>query len=260
MVTSDRAAGAGGRGRDEAGTPAPYDSRGLVAAFTGASLDLVKIVAATAMVAAHVNEALLHNAWRPLWQFGRLAFPLFSFAVAINLLRGAKTPAYLQMFLLLGALAQPFYAAAFVTDQADTLFTLAVGVAVGVFLRSSGLAVQHLVFASGAAALFTPWIPAQAGVDGGVAGMLFPAAVLLVLAGERTHIPWLLLLFVGLNISPEMTPSRTVLTSLSAAILCLLVLLAAAAFRRRTRILPRYALQAFYPAHLLVLTLARAFG
>jgi hypothetical protein len=260
MTTSDRAASAGGREQGGAGTPAPYDSQGLVAVFTGASLDLVKIVAAIAMVAAHVNEVLLHNAWRPLWDFGRLAFPLFSFAVAANLLRGAKAPAYVQMFLLLGALAQPFYAAAFVTDQADTLFTLGVGATIGVFLRPLRPAIQHAIFAGGIVAVFTPWIPAQAGVDGGIAGMLFPAAVLLVLDGGRTHIPSLLLLFVGLNLSHEMTPSDIVLTSLGAGILCLLVLLAAASFRRRSRILPRYALQAFYPAHLLVLTLARAFG
>jgi hypothetical protein len=260
MVTSDRAADTGGWGQGDAGKPAPYDSRGLAAVFTGASLDLVKIAAAIAMVAAHVNEVLLHNGWRPLWEFGRLAFPLFSFAVASNLLRGAKTPAYLQMFLLLGALTQPIYAAAFATDQANTLFTLAVGAAIGVFLRPLKAAVQHAVFAGGVVAIFTPWIPSQAGLDGGIAGMLFPAAVLLVLDGGRAHIVWLLLLLVGLNTFHDMTPSDTALISLRTGIVCLLVLWAAAAFRSRPRILPRYALQAFYPAHLLVLTLAKAFG
>lgn len=260
MMTSDRIASGSGRGQGNAGTRPPYDRQGLVAVFTGASLDLVKIVAAIAMVAAHVNELLLHNAWRPLWDFGRLAFPLFSFAVASNLLRGAKAPAYVQMFLLLGALTQPFYAVAFVTDQADTLFTLAVGATIGVFLRPLKPAVQHAIFAGGIAAVFTTWVPAQAGVDGDIAGMLFPAAVLLVLDCGRTHIIWLLLLLVGLNFFHDMTPSDIILTSLRTGVLCLLVLWAAAAFRNRSRILPRYSLQAFYPVHLLVLTLARAFG
>jgi hypothetical protein len=102
MTTSHRAASLPDREQGDAGAPAPSDIQGLVGVFTGASLDLVKIVAAIAMLAAHVNEILLHNAWRPLWDFGRLAFPLFSFAVACNLLLGVKRPAYPQMFLLLG--------------------------------------------------------------------------------------------------------------------------------------------------------------
>jgi hypothetical protein len=260
MTTSHRAASLPDREQGDAGAPAPSDIQGLVGVFTGASLDLVKIVAAIAMLAAHVNEILLHNAWRPLWDFGRLAFPLFSFAVACNLLRGVKRPAYLQMFLLLGALSQPIYAAAFAADEADTLFSLAAGAAIGIFLKSQKPAFQHAIFALGTAAVFTPWIPAQAGVDGGIAGMLFPAALFLALEGGRAHIVWLVILLVGLNSAHGLTPFDIALTSLGAGLLCLLVLLAAAAFRRRPRILPRYALQAFYPAHLLILTLARAFG
>jgi hypothetical protein len=259
-MNDDRAARVGDPSQRGARRPAPDEGQGLVGVFTGASLDLIKIVAAIAMVAAHANEMLLHNAWRPLWDFGRLAFPLFSFALACNLLRGAKAPGYLQMFLLLGALAQPFYAAAFASDQADTLFTLAAGAAIAIFLRPLGALIQHGVFAAGIAVAFTPWIPAQAGVDGGIAAMLFPAAVLLALEGRRIHIFWLLLLLVSLNSFREMTPSDILLTSLRTAILCMLVLLAAAALRRRPRILPRYALQAFYPAHLAILILARALG
>jgi hypothetical protein len=259
-MKDDRTAKTGDQAQGGGQTPAPDDGRKWVPVFTGASLDLVKIVAAVAMTAAHANEVVLLNGWRPLWDFGRLSFPLFSFAVACNLLRGAREPAYLQMFLLVGALSQPFYAAAFVTDQANTLFTLAIGATIGIFLRPLKPIVQHAIFAGGAAAVFTPWIPAQAGVDGGIAAMLFPAAVLLALDGGRPHFVWLLILLVGLNSFPTMTPSDIALTSLRTGILCLLVLLAAAAFRRRPRLLPRYALQAFYPAHLLVLTLARAFG
>jgi hypothetical protein len=108
-MKDDRTAKTGDQAQGGGQTPAPDDGRKWVPVFTGASLDLVKIVAAVAMTAAHANEVVLHNGWRPLWDFGRLSFPLFSFAVACNLLRGAREPAYLQMFLLVGALSQPFY-------------------------------------------------------------------------------------------------------------------------------------------------------
>lgn len=222
--------------------------------LSGAPLDVVKLIAAVLMVVDHVNVVFLGHEANVLWRLGRIAFPLFAFALACNLKRGASLPDYIVRLLLIGAVAQPIYAAVLKDDDANTLFTLAVGMAIATALRSRPLWVPHAVFCAGVVAIFCPYIRVRAGLDFGLAGMLLPAALFMLIEGRRSHILWLAPLLVGLNwFFPDPWQFAPLGAALFAAIGAGAALLLAVAFKHRPRFLPRYAFYVFYPAHLLVL-------
>jgi hypothetical protein len=202
----------------------------------------------------------LEHRIRAFWDLGRVAFPLFSFVVACNLLNGAKPLRYLQKLLLFGVASQPIYAAAFISNQAGPLVTLAIGAAVAANLQRQTPPLQHLVFALGTAAIFCPWIPARAGIEGGIAGALFPAVILLLLQGQRSHAVWFVMLLIGLNTYSEMGIIDILLTALLTGTGSIAIIVAALAARNRCRFFPRYGFYVFYPAHLLILTMIRAFA
>jgi hypothetical protein len=225
----------------------------------GAPLDLLKLAGAIAMVVDHVNTVLLKYAVFNLWYVGRLAFPLFCFGLVCNLHRGTDAVVYVRTLLLFGIAAQPIYGAT-LGDDGNILFTLALGVALAAALRGRSALLQHAVFAAGIAAILTPWLKARSGVDFGIAGVLFPAALLLLLEGGRLHAVWVLALLLTLNAHP---PAGLFGTQTLVALLCagpgsLAVLALAFALEGRARFLPRYALHVFYPGHLLILIALRA--
>src|SRR6267154_1801028 len=57
---------------------------GFADMFTGAPLDVVKLVAAILMVVDHVNVIFLAHEANIWWKLGRIVFPLFCFATACN--------------------------------------------------------------------------------------------------------------------------------------------------------------------------------
>ena len=125
-------------------------------------------------------------------------------------------------------------------------------------MRTRGLWLQHAVLGVGVVAVFSPWIRARSGLDFGLAGMLFPAALFLVMDGRWSHVVWLALLLVGLNWhQPNPMQFAPLSAVLFAGVGSVAVVLLALAFRHRPRFLPRYALHVFYPAHLLVLMAIR---
>lgn len=249
-------------------------ARGVAARLSGAPLDIVKLAAAALMLLDHVNTALLKSAVPLLWRFGRIAFPLFCFVLACHLVRGLEPGRYVRTLLLVGILTQPLFAAAFSTDQANVLFTLGVGAVLAAALSAEAPWKQHLVLAAGVAAVFAVPIRTRTGMDFGMPGMLLPAALTLTLAGSRLHVTlagsrlhgvWLVLLVFSLNAEARRGPDETWLSGASldalfAGLGGLVVLALAAAFRGRPRFLPRYALHAFYPGHLLALIVLRSFG
>ncbi|MGE5203276.1 MAG: TraX family protein, partial [Acidobacteriota bacterium] len=225
----------------------------------GAPLDFLKLVGAAAMVVDHVNTVLLKYAVFDLWYVGRLAFPLFCFGLVCNLHRGTDAVVYVRTLLLFGIAAQPIYGAT-LGDDGNILFTLAIGAALAAALRGRPALLQHAVFAMGIAAILTPWLKARSGVDFGIAGVLFPAALLLLLEGGRLHAIWVSCLLLTLNAHP---PAGLFGTQTLVALLCagpgsLAVLTLALALEGRARFLPRYALHVFYPGHLLILIALRA--
>ena len=229
----------------------------LAEVFAGAPLDAVKSIAAVAMVIDHIDVMLLSPHVPAMWEIGRLAYPLFAFAVVCNLLRGTPVPRYLQGLLLLAAVSQPAYAIAMGGESASTIVTLVLAAAVVVALERSRASVQHAVFAIGVVAIFTRGFPARAGIDFGLAGILLPAAMLIILKGGRSHLIWLLALIIGLNMHRQMSAVQILVASLPTGLGAVAVLWLATALRGRPRFLPRYGLHVFYPAHLLALSAIR---
>ena len=228
----------------------------------GAPLDFIKLLAAIAMVAVHTDVMILGDSYLVLWGISRISFPLFCIAVAINLSREKPAPHYLLMLLLLAVATQPIYAIAIPGIQsANVLFTLAIGAAIAVAMQERHLAIQHIVFAIGVSLIFALPLVATAGFEFGLAGMLLPAAILLVLKGWRVHSVWLIALILGLNWSGESQfgywNSDAIIDAVFAGVGSLLVSLAAVTLRGRPRFLPRYFFHALYPGHFAALAALR---
>jgi len=206
----------------------------------------------------HINASLFNGDYLLLWRLDRIPFPLFCFVIACNLLRGTPTPRYVQMLLLLGIVTQPIYALALPWEGANVLFTLAAGVCVTEVLRQQGARTQHIIFAIGVAVTFAFPRLTKTGWEFGIDGVLFPAAILLVLAGRREHIVWLSALVIGQNWYGEISPGEpwvldALIDAAYASIGSLVILSIALLLRNHDRFLPRYAFQIFYPGHLAVL-------
>lgn len=232
----------------------------------GAPLDAIKLLAAVLMLGDHVNTILLDGHAPLLWWLGRIAFPLFAFVVALHLARGRPAGPYAAGLLLVGVPTQVVYAAAFPygTTEANILFTLAGGAVLAGWLAQAG-PWRHLALGVGlAVALGLPGL-AKTGVDFGLVGLLLPGALLLVLNGAPGGRPWLVAVVAALNAigwHPRGVPPALDAALCASAILVGLPLaaLAATRFAGQPRVLSRFALQAFYPAHLAVLATLRALG
>jgi hypothetical protein len=230
-------------------------------ALDGAPLDAVKLVAAAAMVSDHVNDVLLDHHHLALWYVGRVAFPLFCLVFALNLSRGASLAGYVARLTPFAIVSQPVYRAAFHDGLDNILITLLLAGILSILLGERSRRVQHALFAIGAAASFAaPWTTASTGICFGMAGLLLPAALKLTLEGRRDVAPWAALLYLGLNWFPR----DELFDSLAAPLFVLAVVATTLALARslagRPRFLPRYALYAFYPLHLLALIGWRALG
>jgi hypothetical protein len=232
--------------------------------FAGAPLDFIKLIAAIAMTGGHTNAALFNGEFTLLWRLDRVPFPLFCFAIACNLMRATPAPRYVQMLLLLGVVSQPVYAFALPVETANILFTLAAGACVADVLRRQDDKIQHVVFAIGVAITFAFPGVAKTGLEFGIDGILFPAAILLVLEGRRDHVVWVLALIISQNWNGELAPGEpwvvdALIDAAYAGLGSLIVLSIALLLKNRARFLPRYALHIFYPGHLAVLAVLRQF-
>jgi hypothetical protein len=167
----------------------------------GAPLDAIKLAAAALMIADHVNSAIITTPELLVWRFGRLAFPLFCFVLACHIARGMRSHAYVERLLVVGAFTQPLFAGAFPWSprKANVLITLGAGAAIAISLAGRSGWLQHAVLGLGTLAIWQWPLLARTGVDFGLAGMLFPAALTLVICGARTHGVWLLALLLILN-------------------------------------------------------------
>ena len=261
MDSGSNIAGAPERPVSNSAAPRPLAIPGLPLA--GAPLDVVKLAAAVFMLGDHVNTILLHGAHSWMWRFGRIAFPLFCYVMVCHLLRGADLKRYLATLLVLAAGTQPIFAVAFRNQFGNILFTLAAGAAIAATWPRLPVWARHAVLALGPIVAYAAPVPAVSGVDFGLAGMLFPAALVAVLSGGRRYLPWLLLMVFTLN-GPLPRPAGEawwhgpLLDGLFAGLGGLAVVLTARLVAANPRFLPRYALHLFYPGHLAVLAALRA--
>ncbi len=232
----------------------------------GRALDAAKAVAAATMVVDHVAAMWLHRAWPALDAIGRVSFPLFAFAAAVAAVRAPDAEARSRgvgRLLLLAVAVEPV-ARACRPDlpQANVLFTLAVGTALAAVWPSFGPVPRGLLaLAAAASTAFPPTL------EFGLAGALLPAALAGVLRGDRGSAPLLAILVPCLNLGhlwwvatagPPGLAGEVALRGLrDAAVVAsapLLVLHACArAFPGEGRLLPKYFLHVFYPAHLVLL-------
>jgi len=234
----------------------PFAQR-IGAALTGAPLDLIKLVAATAMVVDHTNKSLFDKKLAYGWYVGRAALPLFMLAIAIHIARGIRPYPYIERLIVLAVASQVFYTAAIPSSEPDAVFTLAAGSAVAVALAPRTLWLQHGVFIAGMIVVFVPALHPHAGLDYGIAGTLFPAVLLLAMMAPRSHLVWLLPYAYAHNYFhdgqfKDDVIAFLVITAGGGAIVLLSLLC-----RGHERFLPRYAFYAFYPGHLLLLALIR---
>jgi len=187
---------------------------------------------------------------------------LFCLVLALNLTRGASLGVYAARMTPFAILSQPIYRAAFHDGLDNILITLLLAGFVALLIEQRPKPFQHGVFALGATAAFVaPWTTISTGLCFGMAGLLLPGALKLVLQGRRDIAPWAALLLVGLNWFPR----DELFDSLAAPAFVLAAAWASVALARRRlagrpRFLPRYALYVFYPAHLLALIGLRALG
>lgn len=241
------------------------DRRLALPSLDGAPLDWIKVAAAVLMVGDHVNTILLDGQAVWLWRLGRIAFPLFCLVMAIHLARGADPGRYVLALLVVAVPTQPVYAAAFPygTTEGSILFTLVAGAALASYLMRAGHPARHATFAFGLSVVFLLPDLAKTAVDFGLAGILLPASFLLTLLRPRLYAAWLAATVIGLNwhgwhprgeapVAAALLDGATIAAGLSAIFGSVLWA------RSRPRFLPAYALQAFYPAHLVVLIALRA--
>ena len=237
-------------------------SPGFGLPIQGVALDAVKLFAALFMVCDHINSVLWVGAVPNMYIAGRIAFPLFCYAAACNLARGGTSGRYAGQILIFAILAQPIFAIAAKTQLANVLFTLSAGAAVGAWLINAHPVVRHAVFGLVAVACFTLPVSAYTGVEFGLAGVALPAAIALVLRGDLTVTPWLLLMLFLINMSPPQPDNPDWwwwfwATGLAAALGGIATIAAVSWLPRRGRFLPRYFLHVFYPGHLAILALIR---
>ena len=96
--------------------------------LTSSQQEFLKWLAIVSMTFDHVGKLVFGSALPAFEQFGRLAFPLFCFLIAYNVVRRGVNPRrYLLPLLLFGSLSQPVYAWAFDKSNLNIFFTLLLG-------------------------------------------------------------------------------------------------------------------------------------
>jgi hypothetical protein len=219
----------------------------------------------------HINDIWLHQS-QPLMMFiGRGTFPLFCYAVAMAVLKikesslpqeekKKKIRTYLTRLLILAVVTQPFYFFALDNGLVNVIFTLAVGMVFAVLSFRLRLWQMHALFVI--ALLSMLWIIP---VEFWLAGIMLPAAIILVMQGHRSAWPFLILLLLLLNcggILPALQRGDALITWVAPALnglFCIfvpwVVLDVASRLPQTGRFLPKYALYVFYPVHMTIIKL-----
>lgn len=169
-----------------------------------AALDLLKWLALLSMLVDHLRHVWPHLYW--LYVPGRLAFPLFCLAIAVNLRRPVAEPRpplpwrYLGLLLGFALLAEwPYRLLVQVPQSLNIMPTLVLGLLLANALQQPpgwqrwlGLGALLLAILGHAWLMF------------GVAGVLLPAAFLLALRQPRTAWFWPVLLCLAGNYWPPL--------------------------------------------------------
>lgn len=246
--------------------PLPWEN---IPQLDGGALDLVKIAAAVFMVIDHGNEVVFHGAYPISFMLGRGAFPLFSYALAIAIMKAGKDGAdyalkkYAPRLFVAALLAEPIYDLVMGAPPVSVLWTLCLA-SVWAGLSQKLNDVQFLVF--GAAAVFSSFLHPLS--DFGFCGVAIPAMMIGVMKGRKWGLALLIVALSTVNLQSymngeiEFPPGEegyvvAVFTALFSIYMPWIPLTAIAKMKPRKRILSKYALHIFYPGHLALLWIIR---
>lgn len=224
---------------------------------------MVKIIAALTMLVDHAGY-ILGTGGLYTYLVGRIAFPLFCFAAAAAIVRLRDDPAQMYrqagLLLLFALITEPVsQLTRSGYDVINVLFTLALAMAVAPMMLKAPVWLRGVVNGVGIAAMAYPnaW-------EFGFGGMLLPVAMALALMGRRFDAVAVFVLlsvinfggYAGLDIARMDVLVATLIFAALAPLAIVSVLNAYYTARPAPgRILSRYALHVFYPAHMLVLWL-----
>lgn len=233
------------------------------ALLSGRGLDVVKIVAALTMLVDHAGYILSIGGIYS-YLIGRVAFPLFCFAAAAAIVRLRDDPAQMYrqagLLLLFALITEPVsLIARSGYEVINVLFTLSLAMAVAPLMLKSPVWLRCIVYALAVTAMAYPnaW-------EFGFGGMLLPVAIALSLMGHRFDALAMVALlsvihfggYAGLDV---VRMDLLVVTIMFATLVPLAILYAINSYYTarpsQGRLLSRYALHIFYPAHMLVLWL-----
>lgn len=255
-----------------------HPKKSFLPQYDGYALDFIKLNAAIFMIISHFNTICLQNSLPQMEFIGRGAFPLFCYVVAIAVLKvknGSLPPVenekkvklYLVRLLIAALVSQPFYFYARGSDALNIIFTLALGVVFADLSFRAKLWQMYMLYAVALVSML--W---RLPLEFGLAGVMLPSAVVLVLRGHRSACLFLILLLCFINtggildglrahISPVLW-DLVALNGLFSIVLPWAVLSLARHIPQPRRsgsasvsLLPKYALYIFYPAHQIILKL-----
>lgn len=213
------------------------------------------------MVIDHMNSIWFDHESFAMLMIGRGTFPLFCYAMAIAILR-AKTDMplhYIKRLFILAVITQPFYYFSVNTEIGSVIVTLALGSLFAALLPRLKLWQIYLLYTG---ALFSAlW---NFPVEFGLVGAALPSAIVLALRGHKSVYPFMILLILLMNPAGQLDilqgtwPGPGSLTyygliGFASLVLPWLVIDLAHSMRQTGRLLPKYALHVFYPAHLTIL-------
>ncbi len=241
---------------------------------SGASLDLIKIIAVITMLIDHVNHLVFSHASVEAYYIGRLAFPLFCYGVACAMYRTrAENYKYVVGLVALAVLVEPIFTLARGENNLNVLFTLAAGAALIIVMDKLKTWQNNLIFTLGLIATVLPgsW-------EFGTAGALIPAAFYMVLTQRSYGIFWTIILLFNSNLGPIVNvpdfkaipdvqlyvsnvAAMNTIVGFFATIPTILVIFLAKFIKSEKRLMPKYFLHIFYPGHIVLLALiSLAFG
>ncbi len=234
--------------------------------ISGAGLDFIKIMAAILMLIDHIDHIVLDREAVGMFFIGRGAYPLFAFACAASFIRGGldKAPKYAKNLILWGLIVVPVSWMTRDTTAANILFTLAIGAGLLPFLIKIGVAGRAVIFTSAVLSLYFTNI-----VEFGFLGALAPAGFYLVMTGQKDGTFWLVITLALMNFGGFMHEVEgfgaieiLIMFFVAAATIgfsWLVLKLAEGMKRNEKRLLSKYFLHIFYPAHMIGLALIKPF-
>jgi hypothetical protein len=102
---------------------------GFVPQLSSGQQEALKWLAIITMTLDHINKVIFHYDYPALLWIGRLAFPLFAFLIAYNLVvRDVKPTRYLYSLFLFALATQPIFMWVTKESTGNILFTLCLGV------------------------------------------------------------------------------------------------------------------------------------